>query len=112
MTTAEVPRVAVQKLRRVSRFTYVQIGGFLLIMLAIYLQSYNCRVEVVSNSRQGCERGALNLVATVNSLRADQVGNAAVAADPNQPKTTRDARRSGRSPCPASASKHSLRTRR
>lgn len=82
-----------QRLRRVSKFTYVQIGGFLLVMLAIYLQSYNGRAEVVGSSREGCERGALNLVATVNILRADQIGNAAIAADPRGSKVTRAVRR-------------------
>lgn len=84
-----------RRLRKINWLTLVQIGGVVLIVLApivAILASYNGRQTIVINNRTACLRGAANLVATVNSLRADQIGNTIVASDPTQSAQTREAR--------------------
>ena len=72
--------------------TGVVVGGLVVIMLAVFAQSYEGRVHLIASERQMCERVSRNVIDVVNADRADIVGNSAVAADPRQPLRTRQAR--------------------
>lgn len=60
-----------EHVRKLGALTLVQVSALLVIIAAVYLQSYNGRAEVVSSNRAGCERGAGSLVSIVNALRAE-----------------------------------------
>lgn len=78
---------------RLKRFgDFIPALVILLLLIAMWDQSYNGRQDVVDAQRAGCERGSRNLAAIVNSLRQDEIANTTVASDPRQPIKTRTAR--------------------
>jgi cell division protein FtsN len=63
------------------------------LIALVFAQSYHGREALVVTGRQACVRSAQNLASNVNEIRLDQSGDSAVARDPDQPTSTRDARR-------------------
>ncbi len=62
------------------------------LLAIVFSQSFQGRRAVVDALRRNCVRSAQNSAALINEARAHVIGNAAISADPRQPKLTRDAR--------------------
>lgn len=78
--------------RRTFGALTLAVAVFFGLLAVVFAQSYSGRQAVIDSLRKGCARTSENNAAQVNGIRADLVGNQAVADDPRQPQRTRTAR--------------------
>jgi hypothetical protein len=80
---------------RVFRFWHSErwlLFFVVLLVAAVFDQSYVGRHELVNSQRRGCQRGILDRQDTIRVRRTQALSDAAIGHDPAQPPATRRVR--------------------